>query len=153
MAITAPTRAVDVDTMIAGAMNALEANGTISTALDLAHHPKRIANEVVAAGVTAPYIVLALASTIFESPYSEAVVNTLMDVSAYTVGESTMQVRSLIEACITALIDTAWTAAGFALWSVTMEEAGTGIRNTTSVTNGVITRGRQITLRVRAKKV
>jgi len=153
MSITSATRAVDVDLLIAGAMAGLAANSTISTALDLANHPKRIANEVVAAGVTAPYIVLALASTIYESPYNEAVINTLMDVSAYTEGESTTQVRSLIQACITALIDTAWTAAGFSLWSVTMEEAGTGIRSVTSVTNGVISRGRQITLRVRAMKL
>src|SRR5215831_5695290 len=139
MSITSATRAVDVDLLIAGAMAGLAANSTISTALDLANHPKRIANEVVAAGVTAPYIVLALASTIYESPYNE--------------GESTTQVRSLIQACITALIDTAWTAAGFSLWSVTMEEAGTGIRSVTSVTNGVISRGRQITLRVRAMKL
>src|SRR5262252_8696364 len=148
MSITSATRAVDVDLLIAGAMAGLAANSTISTALDLAHNPKRIANEVVAAGVTTPYIVLALASTIYESPYHEAVINTLMDVSAYTEGESTTQVRTLIQACITALIDTTWTAAGFSLWSVTMEEAGTGIRSVTSVTNGVITRGRQITLRV-----
>jgi type IV secretory pathway TrbD component len=148
------TRALDPDALIDGARAALLANGTIATALNTASNPGRIANEMVAQGTTPPYIVLALASTVYESPYGEAVINALMDVSCYTQGASTTLVRQLIVACVAALVDTAWTATGFALWSVSMEESGSGIRSVTSVdSSGVITRGRQITVRIRAMKV
>jgi hypothetical protein len=153
MPITSATRALDVDALIDGARAALLANSTIATALNTAANPKRIANEVIAPGVTAPYIVLNLPSTVYASPYGEAVVNVLMDVSVYTDGESTTLVRSLLKACITALVDTVWTATGFVIWSVSLEEDGAGIRSLTDVLNGVITRGRQVTLRIRAQKV
>src|SRR5438270_8068772 len=104
------TRALDVDALIDGARAALLANGTITTALGITLSPPanlgRIANEIVAEGITAPYIILALASTVFESPYQEPTINTLMDVSCYTQGGSTTQVRTLMTACIAALVDT-----------------------------------------------
>src|SRR3954451_8380143 len=115
---TSATRAVDTDSLIDGAPAALLANSTITTALNTASNPGRIANEMIAQGTTPPYIVLALASTVYESPYGEAVINALMDVSCYTQGASTTLVRQLIVACVAALVDTAWTATGFALWSV-----------------------------------
>lgn len=149
---TSAVRAVDVDALIDGARTQLLTNSTITTALNTAANPKRIANEMIAQGTTPPYIVLALASTVYESPYGEAVINTLLDVSVYTQGESTTTVRALMVACIAALVDTVWTATGFQIWSVTLEEGGTGIRNVTSVNAGVITRGRQVTIRVRARK-
>jgi hypothetical protein len=148
------TRAVDIDALIDGARAALLANSTIAAALDTAHQPGRIANEMVAQGTTPPYIVLALASTVYESAYQEPTINALMDVSCYTQGASTTLVRQLVTTCVSALVDTAWTATGFALWSVNMEEGGSGMRSITSVdSSGVITRGRQITLRIRAAKV
>lgn len=152
------TRALDVDALIDGARAALLANGAITTALAITLSPPanlgRIANEIVAEGITAPYIILALASTVFESPYQEPTINTLMDVSCYTQGGSTTQVRTLMTACIAALVDTAWTATGFAIWSVSLEEGGSGIRNVTSVeAGGIVMRGRQCTVRIRAAKV
>lgn len=152
MPITSATRAVDVDLLVAGAIAALAANSTISTDLDLAHNPKRIANEVIAEGVGFPYIVLSLPSVVYASPYGETALNVLMDVSCYTQGDSTTMVRALIKAAITALVDTVWTATGFVLWSVNMEEDGTGIRSLTDTVNGVITRGRQVTIRIHAAK-
>lgn len=150
---TSATRAVDVDALIDGARTQLLTNSTITTALDTAHFPKRIASELIAEGTTPPYIVLALASTIYESPYGEAVINTLLDVSCYTQGESTTTVRALMVACIASLVDSAWTATGFQIWSVNLEESGAGIRNvTTTEPGGIIMRGRQVTIRVRAKK-
>jgi hypothetical protein len=61
------TRALDPDALIDGARAALLANGTIATALNTASNPGRIANEMVAQGTPPPYIVLALASTVYES--------------------------------------------------------------------------------------
>jgi len=152
MPITSVTRSLDADNLIDGARLQLLANSYITTTLATATNPKRIANEIVEEGTLPPYIVLALASTVYESSYSEAAINTLLDVSCYTEGASTAIVRALIAACVTALVDTAWTAAGLTIWSVSLDESGTGIRNVTAVTNGVITRGRQATLRVRAAK-
>jgi hypothetical protein len=150
---TPAIRAVDPDNLIDGARAALIANSTIATALDIAHHPTRIASEVIAQGVTPPYIVLDLASVVYDPVY-ETVVNVLMDVSCYTAGDSTTVVRQLIDACITALVDTAWTATGFAVWSVTMSEQGSGIRHVApQVVNGVTVRGRQFTPRIRAARV
>jgi hypothetical protein len=55
-------------------------------------------------------------------------INALMDVSCYTQGASTTLVRQLIVACVAALVDTAWTAAGFV--AVVGERGGIGERNT-----------------------
>lgn len=151
------THALDVDALIDGARAALLASAAITTALAITISPPanlgRIANEIISEGIQPPYIVLALASTVFESPYQEPTISTLMDISCYTQGGSTTQVRALMTACIAALVDTAWTATGFAIWSVSLEEGGSGIRNVTSVEpDGQVMRGRQVTLRIRAAK-
>ena len=149
---TSALRAVDADALVDGARAALIANTTIATTLAVSSNPQRIANEVIEEGVTPPYITLALASVVYESPYDEAVINCLIDVSCYTQGASTTTVRALMKAALTALVDTAWTATNFAIWSVNMEEAGTGIRNTTDTASGVIMRGRQATIRIHAQR-
>jgi len=151
-ALTSVTRAIDTEALVDGARAQLLTNSFITTTLATATNPKRIANEIVEEGTLPPYIVLSLASGVYESTYSEAALNTLLDVSCYTEGASTMTVRALLTACVTALVDLPWTAAGLTIWSVSLDESGTGIRNVTAVNNGVITRGRQVTLRVRVAK-
>jgi hypothetical protein len=147
------TRALDPDALVDGAARALRANATIAAALDIANHPERVASGMVEQGATPPYIVLALPSVVYASPYGAAALNCLMDVSIYTQGSSTRLVRQLLTACLAALVDTAWTAAGFAIWSVNMEEAGSGLRAVDAVEpGGAIIRGRQATLRIRAAK-
>jgi hypothetical protein len=146
MSLSVP-RAIDAWVLLDGARAALLANSTVAGFVGTRIYPG-VAQE----GTAAPYIVLALASTIYESPYQDPTLNTLLDVSAYTSGGSTTTVRTLITACITALVDTPWTAAGLAIQSANMEEAGTGFREVDTVDSGVMTRGRQLTLRVRAAK-
>lgn len=147
---TSAAHALDIDALVDGCRAALLANSVITTALDTAHFPKRIASELIAEGVTRPAIVLSIASAVYESTYQGPTVSVLMDVSCYTDGESTTTVRALMKACLTALIDTPWTATGLLIQSANMEESGAGFRQITEVTNGIITRGRQATIRIRA---
>jgi hypothetical protein len=58
----------------------------------------------------------------------------------------------LMAACVSALIDSSWVIAGMTMISANMEESGSGFRSLTQVTNGIIVRGRQATIRVRALK-
>lgn len=145
-------RAIDADTLIDGARSALVANATIASLLNIATYPNRIAPEAIEEGVTAPYIVLALASVVYESDYNLPGVNALLDVSCYTEGFSTTTVRQLMTACLSSLLDVPWTASGMTLTAVTMEESGTGVRPVSVVTNGIMTRGRQATIRIHATK-
>jgi hypothetical protein len=141
-------RALDPDALVAGARVALLANATVAGLVGASVHP-----EVAPEGAPSPYIVLALASVVYESRYNDPAINALMDVSAYTTGWSTTTIRALIPACLTALIDTPWTATGLLLNAVTMEESGAGFRQVSAVTNGTMVRGRQFTIRVHASKV
>jgi hypothetical protein len=150
MPITINPRALDVDTIIDGARTALLANAAVTAVTS------NIFSEIAPEGTTAPYVVLALASVVYESTYNGPKVNALLDVSCYTKPPgpnwSTASVRALMAACVSALIDTAWTIAGMTMMSADMEEAGTGFRQTSTVVSGVMTRGRQATVRVRALK-
>jgi hypothetical protein len=147
MPITIIPRALDPDVIVDGARAALLANSTVAAAV-----AARIYPELAPEGSIAPFIVLALASTIYESAYNDPMVNALLDVSCYTEGVSTTAVRALMTACLTALIDTPWAIAGLTKITANMEEAGTGFRNLTTVENGLVIRGRQATLRIRAEK-
>jgi acyl-coenzyme A thioesterase PaaI-like protein len=89
---------------------------------------------------------------VYESTYQGPTINALLDVSAYTTGNSTTTVRALITACLAALIDSAWSIVGMTTVGATMEMSGSGFRSLTQVVAGQIVRGRQFTLRVIAEK-
>jgi hypothetical protein len=146
VSITIKPRAIDPDILIDGARAALLASGAV-TAITSA-----IYSEIAAEGSTGPYVVLSLPSVVYESTYQGPTINALLDVSAYTEGNSTTTVRALMAACVSALIDSSWVIAGMTMISANMEESGSGFRSLTQVTNGIIVRGRQATIRVRALK-
>lgn len=147
MSITRVPKALDVDCILDGARAALLASGAVA-AITTRIYPRQAPE-----GAASPYIVLALASTVYESTYNTPTINTLLDVSCYVEGWSTATVRALTTACLAALIDAPWTAAGLTIESANMEEAGTGIRDVDDVTSGKMVRGKQATIRVRAMKV
>jgi hypothetical protein len=144
MPLTSKPRAVDTDVLLDGARAALLANATIA-GITTQIYP-RAAPETA----QAPYIILALASVVYASPYQDPTLNCLLDVSCYTSGWSTTTVRAMLKAVLTALVDTAWTASGVNIESANIEESGTGVRDVDVVANGTMTRGKQVTIRVRA---
>jgi hypothetical protein len=148
MSFTVIPRALDPDVIVDGARAALLANSTVA-----GYVAARIYPELAPEGAAAPFVVLALASTVYESNYNDPMVAALLDVSCYTEGVSTTAVRALMTACLTALLDTPWTIPGLTKIAASMEDAGAGLRNLTTVESGVVVRGRQATIRVRAEKV
>jgi hypothetical protein len=146
MTITSVARSIDVDIVIDGCRAALLASGAVTAITS------NIFSEIAFEGTTGPYVVLSLASVVYESTYQGPTINALLDVSAYTTGNSTTTVRALITACLAALIDSSWVIAGMTTVGATMEMSGSGFRSLTEVSNGVIIRGRQFTLRVIALK-
>jgi hypothetical protein len=147
MSFTVIPRALDPDVIVDGARAALLANSTVA-----GYVAARIYPELAPEGAAAPFVVLALASTVYESNYNDPMVAALLDVSCYTEGTSTTAVRALMTACLTALIDTSWQVPGLTKITANAEESGTGMRQITEVVNGTIIRGRQATIRVRALK-
>jgi hypothetical protein len=153
MPLTSKPRAIDTDVLLDGARAALLANATIAAATAIpGTSPTQygIYPRAAPETATAPYIILALPSVVYASSYQDPTLNTLMDVSCYTSGWSTTTVRAMLKAVLTALVDTAWTASGVNIESANIEEAGTGVRDVDVVANGVMVRGKQVTLRVRA---
>jgi hypothetical protein len=159
MPITRIARAIDPGAIREGARTALLANSTVSGYVG----GVRIYPALAPEGAAAPYVVLGRVSMVYASSYNDPIVNALIDVSAYTEGDSTTVVRALITACLTALIDTPWTIPGLRLVDATMENGdgnlpggsgGLGFREPPpEVINGVILRGEQFTIRVLAEKV
>jgi hypothetical protein len=157
MSFTVIPRALDPDVIVDGARAALLANSTVA-----GYVAARIYPELAPEGAAAPFVVLALASTVYESNYNDPMVAALLDVSCYTEGASTTAVRALMTACLTALIDTSWQVPGLTKIAATMEDGdgnlpggsgGTGFREVPpEVINGVIVRGEQFTIRVLAEK-
>jgi hypothetical protein len=144
--ITSAPKAIDVDVLVDAARAALLASSAVTAITS------SIFSEIAVEGSTGPYVVLSLPSVVYESTYQGPTINALLDVSAYTTGNSTTMVRALITACLAALIDSAWAIAGMTTVGATMEMSGAGMRSLTEVSNGVLTRGRQFTLRVIALK-
>jgi hypothetical protein len=157
MTITIKPKAIDVDVLVDAARSQLLTNATVvaSTAIpNTTPTQYAVYSEIAPEGITgaAAYVVLALASTVYQSNYNDPTISALLDVSAYTTGNSTTTVRALITACLAALIDSSWVIAGMTTVGATMEMSGSGFRSLTEVSNGVIIRGRQFTLRVIALK-
>jgi hypothetical protein len=157
VSITVKPKAIDVDILIDAARSQLLTNATVATTTAIPNtSPTQhaIYSELAPEGTTgAPaYIVLSLASVTYQSNYNDPTINALLYLRAYTTGNSTTTVRALITACLAALIDAPWAITGMTTVGATMEMSGAGMRSVTSVTNGVITRGRQFTLRVIALK-
>jgi hypothetical protein len=144
--LTSTPRAIDPDLLIDGARAALLASGAVTTITS------NIYSEIAGEGTTGPYVVLALASVTYASSYNDPTISALLDVSAYTTGNSTTTVRALITACLAALIDSPWSIAGMTTVGATMEMSGAGMRSLTEVVDGTIIRGRQATIRVIALK-
>jgi hypothetical protein len=157
VSITVKPKAIDVDLIIDGARSQLLTNATVATATAIPNTtPTQYAiySEIAPEGTTGAtaYVVLSLPSVTYQSNYNDPTINALLDVSAYTTGNSTTTVRALITACLAALIDAPWAITGMTTISVNMEESGSGFRSLTSAVNGVIVRGRQFTVRIRALK-
>jgi hypothetical protein len=157
MSFTVIPRAIDPGAIREGVRTALLANSTVA-----GYVAARIYPGIAPEGAAAPYVILTRVSMVYASSYNDPIVNALIDVSAYTEGDSTTVVRALITACLTALIDTQWTIPGLRLIAATMEDGdgnlpggsgGTGFREVPpEVINGVIVRGEQFTIRVLAEK-
>ncbi|HEY8309617.1 MAG TPA: hypothetical protein VIG47_03640 [Gemmatimonadaceae bacterium] len=109
-------------------------------------------SEIASEGSTGAYVILSLPSVVYQSSYAIPTISALLDVSAYTTGNSTTTVRALITACLAALIDSPWAIAGMTTVGATMEMSGAGMRQITQVVDGTIIRGRQVTIRVIALK-
>jgi hypothetical protein len=159
--LTSAPRATDWDCILDDARATLIANATIAATLPITASPTdpnggKIASNAVAEGTASPYIVLALIPT-YESTYGIPGINGLLDISCYAEGWGTRTVRALMKAALSALLDGAWVttamaAEGVRLISANAEEPGTGGRPADTVTNGVMVRGKQFTIRVRAAK-
>jgi hypothetical protein len=157
------TEEQDWEVIIDDARVALIANPSILALTKNSSDPPseaRIQNEVYKGAVKDPtpsdppnaYITLTLVSTVSQSDYNRPRVNTLLDIGIYSNGWSTSTVRTLIHQCIKSLVVDPWPNPTLIYNSVSMRGPGTGLRPASTLVNGVMRRGRQLTLRIIASK-
>lgn len=140
----APLRAFDPDIVLDGVLAALSSTANITNDVPRA----QIINGFTVGNVY-PRIVVETASIVMESAYGGTTLNTLVDVSIYTKGDSTTMVRRVTKNALTALVDTVWAGAGFTVNDVTLEGGGVGVRTVDDLDGaGQQFRGRAFTMRV-----
>lgn len=135
--------AADPDILKDGARAKLLANSAVAGIVGT-----RIFPDIAPQGTASPWVILSLPSTVYAGGYQEPILNSLMDISCYAVEYSTTTVRALLKACIGALVDSSWTVADAVLLTANIQLDGTGWRTIDNVTAGVVTRGRQATIRI-----